>query len=49
MSAPPVIEVQDLHRIYQVGTETVAAVQGIDLVVEMGEAAEGSSLDELLG
>ena len=45
MSVPPVIEVRDLHRIFEVGTEKVAAVQGIDLVVEKGEylAIMGSS------
>ncbi|MCP4572489.1 MAG: ABC transporter ATP-binding protein [bacterium] len=45
MSVPPVIEVRDLHRIYEVGAEKVAAVQGIDLVVEKGEylAVMGSS------
>ena len=41
----PLISVKDLHKIYQVGTQTVPAVQGIDLVVERGEhvAIMGSS------
>ncbi len=45
MSVTPVIEVRDLHRTFEVGTEKVAAVQGIDLVVEKGEylAIMGSS------
>jgi putative ABC transport system ATP-binding protein len=44
-SARPLISVKDLHKIYQVGTETVAAVQGIDLQVDRGEllAIMGSS------
>ncbi|MCK9994897.1 MAG: ABC transporter ATP-binding protein [Candidatus Krumholzibacteria bacterium] len=39
------IAVKDLHKIYQVGTQTVPAVQGIDLVVDRGEhvAIMGSS------
>ncbi len=41
----PLISVKDLHKIYQVGIQTVPAVQGIDLVVERGEhmAIMGSS------
>lgn len=41
----PLIAVKDLHKIYQVGTQTVPAVQGIDLVVDRGEhvAIMGSS------
>jgi len=44
-SGGPLISVKDLHKIYQVGTETVAAIQGIDLEVERGEllAVMGSS------
>jgi len=44
-SEEPLISVKDLHKIYQVGTQTVPAVQGIDLVVERGEhvAIMGSS------
>jgi len=39
------ISVKDLHKIYQVGTQTVPAVQGIDLEVDRGEhmAIMGSS------
>ena len=39
------ISVKDLHKIYQVGTQTVPAVQGIDLEVNRGEhmAIMGSS------
>ena len=39
------ISVKDLHKIYQVGTQTVPAIQGIDLEVERGEhlAIMGSS------
>jgi putative ABC transport system ATP-binding protein len=41
----PLISVKDLHKIYQVGTQTVPAVQGIDLEVNHGEhvAVMGSS------
>jgi putative ABC transport system ATP-binding protein len=41
----PLISINDLHKIYQVGDQTVAAVQGIDLVVQRGEylAIMGSS------
>ncbi len=41
----PLISVKDLHKIYQVGMQTVPAVQGIDLVVSRGEhlAIMGSS------
>jgi putative ABC transport system ATP-binding protein len=41
----PLISVKDLHKIYQVGTQTVPAVQGIDLEVDRGEhmAIMGSS------
>ena len=41
----PLFSVKDLHKIYQVGTQTVPAVQGIDLVVERGDhvAIMGSS------
>jgi len=44
-SAGPLISVRDLHKIYQVGTQTVPAVQGIDLEVNRGEylAVMGSS------
>ena len=44
-AAVPVIRVRDLHRIFQVGTQTVRAVQGIDLDVAQGEyvAIMGSS------
>jgi len=43
--AGPLISVKDLHKIYQVGTQTVPAVQGIDLEVDRGEhmAIMGSS------
>jgi putative ABC transport system ATP-binding protein len=43
--AGPLITVQDLYKIYQVGDQTVSAVQGIDLTVERGEyvAVMGSS------
>ncbi|MBU8870503.1 MAG: ABC transporter ATP-binding protein [Gemmatimonadales bacterium] len=39
------IEVRDLHRTYEVGTEKVLAVQGVDLVLQPGEylAIMGSS------
>jgi len=39
------ISVRDLHKIYQVGTQTVPAVQGIDLEIDRGEyvAIMGSS------
>ena len=39
------IAVSDLHKIYQVGTQTVPAVQGIDLEIDRGEyvAIMGSS------
>ncbi len=45
MSVPPVIEIRDLHRTFVVGTETIRAVQGIDLEVAKGEymAIMGSS------
>jgi len=36
-AAAPLISVKDLHKIYQVGTQTVPAVQGIDLEVNRGE------------
>lgn len=41
----PIIEVRDLHRTYEVGTEKVLAVQGVDLVLQPGEylAIMGSS------
>ena len=41
----PIIEVRDLYRIYEVGTEKVMAIQGVDLVVQAGEymAIMGSS------
>lgn len=41
----PLIEVRDLHKIYQVGSQEVRAVQGIDLRIERGEfvAIMGSS------
>ncbi len=44
-SAGPLISVKDLHKIYVVGTETVAAIQEIDLEVGRGEllAVMGSS------
>ncbi len=45
-SAPgPLIVVKDLYKIYQVGSQTVPAVQGIDLEVDRGEymAIMGSS------
>ncbi|MEN8007029.1 MAG: ABC transporter ATP-binding protein [Candidatus Krumholzibacteriota bacterium] len=44
-STGPLISVHDLHKIYEVGSQTVPAVQGIDLVVERGEfmAIMGSS------
>ncbi len=45
-SAPgPLIAVKDLYKIYQVGSQTVPAVQGIDLEVDRGEymAIMGSS------
>ena len=44
-SAAPVIQVRDLYRIFTVGTQTVPAVQGIDLDVARGEylAIMGSS------
>ena len=43
--AGPLISAKDLYKIYQVGDQTVSAVQGIDLVVERGEymAIMGSS------
>ncbi len=41
----PIIEVQDLHRTYEVGTEKVYAVQGVGLTICAGEyvAIMGSS------
>ncbi len=41
----PVIVLKDLHKIYEVGAETVPAVQGVDLLVHKGEyvAIMGSS------
>lgn len=41
----PLISVKDLHKIYQVGSQTVPAVAGIDLEVDRGEymAIMGSS------
>ena len=44
-AASPLISVKDLHKIFQVGTQTVPAVQGIDLEVNRGEhlAIMGSS------
>ena len=41
----PLIAVKDLYKIYQVGSQTVPAVQGIDLEVDRGEymAIMGSS------
>jgi putative ABC transport system ATP-binding protein len=41
----PLISVKDLYKIYQVGTQTVPAVQGIDLEIDTGEyvAVMGSS------
>ena len=41
----PLIAVQDLHKIFQVGDQTVPAVQGIDLEIDRGEyvAIMGSS------
>ena len=44
-AAGPLIAVEDLHKIYQVGTQTVPAIQGIDLEVSRGEymAIMGSS------
>ena len=44
-AASPLISVKDLHKIFQVGTQTVPAVQGIDLEVNHGEhlAIMGSS------
>lgn len=38
------IEVQDLHRIYRVGAQEVAAVRGIDLEVERGEYQAGHTV-----
>jgi putative ABC transport system ATP-binding protein len=45
VTAGPLIEVKDLHKIYQVGTQSVPAVRGIDLKVDRGEymAIMGSS------
>ena len=45
MDHGPLISVKDLSKIYQVGTQTVPAVQGIDLVIDSGEyvAVMGSS------
>ncbi len=39
------ISVQDLHKIYEVGTQTVPAIQGVDLDIHKGEylAIMGSS------
>jgi len=44
-AAAPLISVKDLHKIYQVGSQTVPAVAGIDLEVDRGEymAIMGSS------
>ncbi|MBU2500677.1 ATP-binding cassette domain-containing protein, partial [bacterium] len=44
-AAAPVIVLKDLHKIYEVGAETVPAVQGVDLAVHKGEyvAIMGSS------
>ena len=41
----PLIAVKDLYKIYQVGSQTVPAIQGIDLEVDRGEymAIMGSS------
>jgi putative ABC transport system ATP-binding protein len=41
----PLISVRDLHKIYQVGNQTVPAIQGIDLEIDSGEylAIMGSS------
>lgn len=41
----PLIAVKDLHKIFQVGDQTVRAVQGIDLEIDRGEyvAIMGSS------
>ena len=41
----PLIDVEDMHKIYQVGSEQVAALQGVDLHVGRGEyvAIMGSS------
>ena len=42
---PLLIDVEDMHKIYQVGSEKVAALQGVDLNVARGEyvAIMGSS------
>jgi putative ABC transport system ATP-binding protein len=37
MTAQPLIRVEDLARYYQMGAETVHALDGIDMVVEAGE------------
>jgi putative ABC transport system ATP-binding protein len=44
-STGPLILVEDLYKIYQVGNQTVPAIQGIDLEVDRGEylAVMGSS------
>jgi putative ABC transport system ATP-binding protein len=44
-SPSPLISVRDLHKIYQVGIQTVPAIQGIDLEIDKGEyvAIMGSS------
>ena len=41
----PLIDVEDMHKIYEVGSEKVAALQGVDLHVARGEyvAIMGSS------
>ncbi|REJ82706.1 MAG: ABC transporter ATP-binding protein [Acidobacteria bacterium] len=53
-SAPvPLIQVRDLHKIYQVGSEEVRALDGVDLDVEHGEyvaimGASGSGKSTLM-
>lgn len=36
-ASPPVVEVRDLKKIYQMGTETVRALDGVDLLIRAGE------------
>jgi putative ABC transport system ATP-binding protein len=45
VATAPLIEVRDLHKIYQVGTQEVRAVQEVDLTIMRGEyvAVMGSS------
>ena len=49
----PLIELQDVHRTYEMGAEVVRALDGIDLVVEKGEylavmGASGSGKSTLM-